>query len=178
MGGEGRNVVTGLCTPKKLLFFCFVLTLQKYFLVSINILLILCCLVCAALSGYNTYLESVVFNLVGSAETPPSLGTIITGLEALLAVCILVLILVWNCVIVCSGVDSSPVRTCNVMGGMSLSYRHACTFTVRLFVCPAHPLFGSMPRVTPFDPPLAKHRFLVYWGQLHRAAKQRKLLTR
>ena len=84
---------------------------QKYFMVLLNTVLLLCCLACAALMGYNTYEEVVLYDALEDTgtKTTPSLGTILTGLEALLALFILLFIIIWTCAIGCSGSDDYPV---------------------------------------------------------------------
>ncbi|XP_033639142.1 uncharacterized protein LOC117299699 [Asterias rubens] len=82
----------------------------KYFMVLLNTVLLLCCLACAALMGYNTYEEVVLYDALEDTgtKTTPSLGTILTGLEALLALFILLFIIIWTCAIGCSGSDDYP----------------------------------------------------------------------
>ncbi|XP_022111050.1 uncharacterized protein LOC110990381 [Acanthaster planci] len=96
----GLAVFSGLL---QLFLACFWNKILKYFLVVYNVVLILCCLLSAALYGYRTYLEN---EATPPGAASPSVGVILSALQAALAVFILIFVMVWNCIIGCASLDA------------------------------------------------------------------------
>ncbi|XP_038047446.1 uncharacterized protein LOC119725856 [Patiria miniata] len=86
----------------QLFLVCFWNKCLKYFLVIYNVVLVLCCLLSAALYSYITYLEN---EAVPQGDPSPSVGVILSAVQAVLAVFILFFVMVWNCVIGCASLD-------------------------------------------------------------------------